>query len=289
MDDLLNFLISGGGLETWLTDHGLGWLVSNQVIMVIGLFLNTVILYYLGWIVIRWGIRSALRSTAKQRSWPKTDTEKREKTLLQIVHSIWKVIAIGYLLAIVLKNVFNVDLSPIMTSAGILGVALGFGSQSLVKDFLTGLFIIAENQYRVGDVVEISGAGGKVERVGTRTTVLRDEDGNVHYIPNGSIQRVVNKTMGYSISRFDIQVDSSGNIDEITKVIDKIGEDLAQDEDWRKKIIKPLKFVSIAEISGKSTTLVIAGRTQPSDQWSVTSEMRRRLIDEFKEKNIALA
>lgn len=289
MDNFLSFLISGGGLETWLIDHNLGWIVSNQTVTVVGLLLNAVIIYYLGWIAIRWGIRSALLSTAKQRSWPQKDTEKREKTLLQIIHSIWKVVAIGYLLAIILKDIFKVDLSPIMTSAGIIGVALGFGSQSLVKDFLTGLFIIAENQYRVGDVVEISGAGGKVERVGTRTTVLRDEDGNVHYIPNGTIQRVVNKTMDYSVSRFNIEIDSSGDIDEITKVINQVGEDLAQDKSWQKKIIKPLKFVSIAEISGKSTTVVIAGRTQPSDQWSVTSEMRRRLINEFKEKNVSLA
>ncbi len=289
MDNFLSFLISGGGLETWLIDHNLGWIVSNQTVTVVGLLLNAVIIYYLGWIAIRWGIRNALLSTAKQRSWPQKDTEKREKTLLQIIHSIWKVVAIGYLLAIILKDIFKVDLSPIMTSAGIIGVALGFGSQSLVKDFLTGLFIIAENQYRVGDVVEISGAGGKVERVGTRTTVLRDEDGNVHYIPNGTIQRVVNKTMDYSVSRFNIEIDSSGDIDEITKVINQVGEDLAQDKSWQKKIIKPLKFVSIAEISGKSTTVVIAGRTQPSDQWSVTSEMRRRLINEFKEKNVSLA
>lgn len=289
MDNFLSFLISGGGLETWLIDHNLGWIVSNQTVTVVGLLLNAVIIYYLGWIAIRWGIRNALLSTAKQRSWPQKDTEKREKTLLQIIHSIWKVVAIGYLLAIILKDIFKVDLSPIMTSAGIIGVALGFGSQSLVKDFLTGLFIIAENQYRVGDVVEISGAGGKVERVSTRTTVLRDEDGNVHYIPNGTIQRVVNKTMDYSVSRFNIEIDSSGDIDEITKVINQVGEDLAQDKSWQKKIIKPLKFVSIAEISGKSTTVVIAGRTQPSDQWSVTSEMRRRLINEFKEKNVSLA
>ena len=124
---------------------------------------------------------------------------KARKNSHPINPSFWQIIIIFYVAAIVANKLFLFDLSPLFASAGIIGVALGFGAQSLVKDFLSGIFIIAENQYRVGDVVDVMGAAGTVERVGTRTTVIRDSEGNVHYVPNGTIQHVINKTMGYSI------------------------------------------------------------------------------------------
>lgn len=289
MENLVNNSLADSAISNWLQSHGLGWLVSEQAVSFVSIIVSAIVLYYIGWFVVKWVIRRSLRSTAKYHSWHRKDVEKREKTLKQIVFSIWKIIIFGYSIGLILNKVFMIDLSPIIASAGIIGVALGFGSQALVKDFLSGLFIIIENQYRVGDVVEMAGATGTVEKVGTRSTVLRDNEGNVHYIPNGTIQRVVNKTMGYSMSRFTIEVSSDNNIDEVTALINKVGEELAQDKKWVKKIIEPPKFLSISEISGKSTTLTIAGKTQPSDQWSVTSEMRHRLITEFEKNKISLS
>ena len=168
-------------------------------------------------------------------------------------------------------------------------MALGFGAQSLVKDFLAGIFIIAENQYRVGDVVDVMGASGTVERVGTRSTVLRDADGNVHYLPNGTIQHVINKTMGYSMSRFTLQLDPSSDISRAADIINETGQQLSKEKSWDKKIIEPPKFVSVGDITGRSVELIVAGKVQPSDQWAVTSEMRRRLLKEFEKQEIELA
>lgn len=289
MDGWIRTSLEQTTADEWLTSRGFGWLANEQLLQLVSIFATTIILYFLGRIAINWGLRKIIRSNAKQRGWHRKDTEKREKTLTQIIASIWRIIVFGYLLLTVMGRVFGINLAPIFASAGIIGVAIGFGSQSLVKDFLSGLFIIAENQYRVGDTVEIMGATGIVERVGARSTVIRDDEGNVHYIPNGTIQRVVNKTMGYSLPRFTIQVDASNDIDKIIKIINQTGKKLASETTWQKKIIDPPQFVSVDDISGKANNLTISGKTQPSDQWDVVSEMRRRLIDQFEKNNIQLS
>ena len=168
-------------------------------------------------------------------------------------------------------------------------MALGFGAQSIIKDFLSGIFIISENQYRVGDIVDIEGATGTVERIGTRSTVIRDVDGNVHYFPNGMVTHVINKTMGYSMARFIVAIHPASDIDQVANIINKLGTKLASEEKWKSKIIEAPAFVSLGELTGNSVEIIIAGKTQPSDQWSVIAEMRRRLLHELEKKGIELA
>ena len=182
----------------------------------------------------------------------------------------------------------GISLAPLFASAGIIGVALGFGAQSLVKDFLSGIFIISENQYRIGDIIEIDGATGTVERIGARSTVIRDADGNVHYFPNGIVQHVINKTMGYSMARFSITIHSSHDLDDVIGLIKAPGKKLARELKWKEKILEAPAFVSVGEFTPNGVTITIAGKTLPSDQWSVASEMRRRLLSEFEEKGIEL-
>ena len=272
-----------------MIEHGLGWLVSERMVETVSIVIGAVIVYYFGRMFITWAIRYAIHSTAKHRSWHRKDIEKRENTLTQLIRSFWRITIIAYIAAMVASKLFYFDLSPLFASAGIIGVALGFGAQSLVKDFLAGIFIIAENQYRVGDVVDVMGASGTVERVGTRSTVLRDADGNVHYLPNGTIQHVINKTMGYSMSRFTLQLDPSSDISRAADIINETGQQLSKEKSWDKKIIEPPKFVSVGDITGRSVELIVAGKVQPSDQWAVTSEMRRRLLKEFEKQEIELA
>lgn len=288
-DALMKQFLNYSNAQEWLNARGLGWIINQRIIDLFNVIIGSIIAYYLGRIFIRWAIRYAIRSTAKHRSWHRKDIEKREKTLTSLIQSFWRIAIIGYIVAMTANRLFYFDLSPLFASAGVIGVALGFGAQSLVKDFLAGIFIIAENQYRVGDVVEISGANGNIERVGTRSTVIRDVDGNVHYIPNGTIQHVINKTMGYSMSRFTLQLDPAVDISEVTEIINTTGEKLAKEKNWQKKIINPPKFISISDITGRSISIVIAGKVQPSDQWAVTSEMRSRLLKKFDEHNINLA
>ena len=288
-DTLIKQLLNSSRFDEWMTEHGLGWLVSERMVETVSIVIGAVIVYYLGRIFITWAIRYAIHSTAKHRSWHRKDIEKRENTLTQLIRSFWRITIIAYIAAMVASKLFYFDLSPLFASAGIIGVALGFGAQSLVKDFLAGIFIIAENQYRVGDVVDVMGASGTVERVGTRSTVLRDADGNVHYLPNGTIQHVINKTMGYSMSRFTLQLDPSSDISRAADIINETGQQLSKEKSWDKKIIEPPKFVSVGDITGRSVELIVAGKVQPSDQWAVTSEMRRRLLKEFEKQEIELA
>lgn len=289
MDTLIKQLLNSSRFDEWMTEHGLGWLVNERMVETVSIVIGAVIVYYFGRMFITWAIRYAIHSTAKHRSWHRKDIEKRENTLTQLIRSFWRITIIAYIAAMVASKLFYFDLSPLFASAGIIGVALGFGAQSLVKDFLAGIFIIAENQYRVGDVVDVMGASGTVERVGTRSTVLRDADGNVHYLPNGTIQHVINKTMGYSMSRFTLQLDPSSDISRAADIINETGQQLSKEKSWDKKIIEPPKFVSVGDITGRSVELIVAGKVQPSDQWAVTSEMRRRLLKEFEKQEIELA
>lgn len=289
MDTFIQHILNASSADEWMINRGLGWLVSTQVIETISIVIGSIMVYYMGRIFIDWAIRYAIRSTAKHRAWHRKDIEKRQNTLSQLMRSFWRIIMIAYVIAMAANKLFSFDLSPLFASAGIIGVALGFGAQSLVKDFLSGIFIIAENQYRVGDVVDVMGAIGTVERVGTRSTVIRDVDGNVHYLPNGTIQHVINKTMGYSMSRFMLQLDPASDINEVTEIINAVGLKLSKEKSWDQKIIEPPRFASVADITGRAVEIVVAGKVQPSDQWAVTSEMRRRLLREFDKKGIALA
>lgn len=268
------------GIEQWMRNVGF------DVLTTIGI---AVVLFYIGSGLLAKLVKQAVKSTAKHRDWHRKDMEKRQKTLSALFVSIWRIMIIIFVIVSILTKVFRLDLAPLFASAGIIGVALGFGAQSLIKDFLSGIFIIAENQYRVGDIIAIEGASGTVERIGTRSTVLRDADGNVHYFPNGMVMHVINKTMGYSMARFNIAVHPSSNLDEVADIIDRIGTELASESEWKNKIIKAPAFVSIGEFTGTAVDLLIAGKTQPSDQWSVTAEMRKRLLEALDDANIELA
>lgn len=282
-------VLNATSLDEWMSANHMGWLVSPSALELFGIIIGSLIIYYLGKLFITRGIRHILRSTAKQRAWHRKDIEKREATLVSLMKSFWHIVMLAYVAAMIASKVFGLDLSPLFASAGIIGVALGFGSQSLVKDVLSGVFIIAENQYRVGDVVDIEGSAGTVERIGMRSTVIRDVEGNVHYVPNGTIQKVINKTMGYSVSRFTIHVEPGSDIAKVTKIINSVGLKLSKDPAWKKKIIDPPSFVAIGDITGRAIEITISGKTMPSDQWSVTSEMRSRLHVVFEKEGVLLA
>lgn len=277
-------------LQKWLGEPAIDFIEIHWVNF-LGIIVVTFLAYYAGTRLVDAIVHRAVRG-AKHRVWHRKDIEKRQKTLSNLFRSIWKILVLGAFSYAVLNEFFpkiEVTLAPLFASAGIIGVAIGFGAQSLIKDFLSGIFIISENQYRVGDVVEIEGFSGTVERIGTRSTVLRDTEGNVHYFPNGMVQHVINKTMGFSMARFTLLVQPSTDIDALSDIIDEIGKELAIEDTWKDKIIEPPAFVSLGDITGNSTEIIVAGKTQPSDQWAVTSEMRRRLHEAFEEKDIKLA
>lgn len=266
----------------WLTDHYVDFVV---------IFIIALIAYFAGTRLVRIIVRRAVKG-ARHKQWHKKDIEKRQKTLVDLFVSIWRIvifISVIYAVIRVFVPDITTTLAPLFASAGIIGLAIGFGAQSLIKDFLSGIFIISENQYRVGDIIDIEGFSGTVERIGTRSTVIRDVDGQVHYFPNGMIQHVINKTMGYSMARFTMLLHPQTDVDDVVKIIDNLGKTLIEEDEWKDKILEPPAFVAVGEITGSSVEIIVAGKTQPSDQWSVIAEMRRRLLDEFEQKQIRLA
>ncbi|HET6746777.1 MAG TPA: mechanosensitive ion channel family protein [Candidatus Saccharimonadales bacterium] len=270
-------------------DTVINWTLQNSLDLVVTLII-VIAVYYLGTALLGRVIKSAVQASMKRHDWHYKDIEKRQKTLAELFNNTWRVLIITIGALILFSKLFpGVSLAPLFASAGIIGVALGFGAQSLVKDFISGIFIISENQYRVGDIIEIDGATGTVERIGARSTVIRDADGNVHYFPNGIVQHVINKTMGYSMAHFTVTVHPSHDLDEVIDIINTTGKTLAKEPKWKSKILEPPVFSSVGEFSSSGVTITISGKTLPSDQWSVTSEMRRKLLSKFEEKGIALS
>lgn len=250
------------------------------------ILLVVILLYVIGARIVQWLVGRLFKRAYKHRLHAK-DLEKRQNTLKGLVANIWKTIVVFVgILAIARLFLSAEELAPVFASAGILGVAFGFGAQSLVKDFLSGIFIISENQYRVGDVIEIDGFGGTVERIGSRSTVLRDVEGNVHYFPNGIIQHVINKTMGYSNARVTISIVPDADIDEASAIINAIGNDMLTEDAWKNKIIEAPQYVMMGDISATSVELIVSGKVQPSDQWAVSAELRRRILQEFEKSDI---
>ncbi len=216
------------------------------------------------------------------------DERLREETLVSTITAGVHVF-IWIMGGMLILSELGINIAPLIAGAGIAGVALGFGAQSMVKDFLAGIFIVFENQYRVGDVVEFNQTiSGTVSRITLRTTVLRDLDGNVHHIPNGMIGIATNKTMDYANVNLDITVSYDTDIDALEKLINKVGNELAEDEKWRKKIKDAPQFVRVSNFAESAIVVKILGKTEPVQQWSVAGELRRRLKKAFDEAGIEM-
>lgn len=244
------------------------------------------VLYWVGPMLVNW-LMSHVLVTHYQRTLHKKDLEKRQRTLASLFTNVWRILVVIGTAYYIFTLFFDAKaLAPLFASAGIIGVAFGFGAQSLVKDFLSGVFIISENQYRVGDIIEIEGFGGTVERIGVRSTVIRDVDGNVHYFPNGMVQHVINKTMGYSMARFSVSVSPDTDIDSVAKIIDEAGLKLAGEEVWKNRILEAPHFVMMGDFNATAVNLIVSGKTQPSDQWAVVAEMRLRLLEAFEQEGV---
>lgn len=245
------------------------------------------------YIVRRFGtmlLTGFIRRTARHRSHgdlSEEDIKKRQDTLISMSAAVLRVLVWLVAAFSIVRLIFpTLDLTPILASASVLGVALGFGAQTVIKDFLSGLFIILENQYRVGDVVTLDSATGTVEQITIRSTVLRDNDGSVHYIPNGSITHAINKTMGFSKINLSVEVSPSTDVDQLSTIINELGTKLASDDKWKNKIMEPPHFLGIGTFTSTTLEVKIIGKTQPTAQWAVMNELRRRLLNAFKKAGI---
>ncbi|MCA9324356.1 mechanosensitive ion channel family protein [Candidatus Saccharibacteria bacterium] len=234
-------------------------------------------------------MRQFIRRTIRPESFKTVQDEKqREDTLISTVGAGLRAV-IWIITTLLLLSEVGIDIAPLLAGAGIAGVALGFGAQSMVRDFLAGFFILSENQYRVGDVIRINNeVSGKVERVTLRHTMLRDLDGMVHHIPNGEVRLATNMTMEFANVNLDIGVGYETDIGKLEKVINEVGRILSGDPEWRDAIIEAPKFLRIKDFADSAMIVKIVGKTNPMQQWSVTGELRKRLKIAFDKNNIEI-
>jgi small conductance mechanosensitive channel len=182
----------------------------------------------------------------------------------------------------------GLDVTPIIASASVLGFALAFGAQSLVKDFFSGFFILIENQFTIGDIVALENVSGTVEHISLRITVLRDLKGVVHYIPNGSIRQVSNKTQGWSRVVMEISVSYGEDPDKAMRILNEVLQEMAQDPTCAQNIIEAPSVEGVENLTERSIDIRIMIKTPPGQQWSVAREARLRIKKRFDEQGISI-
>ena len=205
-----------------------------------------------------------------------SEQSKRVETGTRLIQSTVTGLIIT-LLGLEVLSELGINLAPLLAAAGIGGLAIGFGAQALIKDLISGFFLLFENQVRIGDVVNVGGNSGFVESMGFRVLTLRDLHGNVHVIPNGSIDRVINMTRDYSRYVFDIGVSYREDPDEVMAILRKIGDEIIEDPEFAPDILEPLEMLGVDRFEDSAVVIRCRITTKPIKQWRVGREFNRRL------------
>jgi small-conductance mechanosensitive channel len=212
---------------------------------------------------------------------------QRAETIGSVLRSSTAIVIYTVAGAMILAEL-GFDLGPVIASAGIVGVAVGFGAQNLIKDFLNGMFMILEDQYGVGDVIDAGEATGTVEAVGLRTTRLRDVAGTVWHIRNGEIVRIGNKSQGWARAVLDIAVAWDSDVSHVRDVMKATADAMAAEEDWADKITEPPEVWGVEELGSSGLVVRLAVKTAPLEQWTVARELRERVKAAFDREGIAI-
>jgi small conductance mechanosensitive channel len=261
-------------LASWLTTSG---------IKIIGILIALVILSQMSRWIAKWMERFVYEKDPLLAS----EAKKRANTLGNILRHAFLII-ITFVAVLMILGELGIQLGPLLATAGIGAVAIGFGAQSLVKDMISGFFIILENQYRIGDVIEVAGVSGLVESVGLRKTVLRDLQGKVHTIPNGEIKVVSNLSKEWSRSVLDLGISYREDIDRVIELLIGIGKELESEEPFKSAILEPLQILGVEKFDESQMIIRMMVKTAPLKQWDVGRELRRRIKIRFDEKGIQL-
>lgn len=276
-------MIENFNLTNWLNESLLEWALTHG--------LKIVIIIIVGFIIgrtLHYVIETAVRKAVTPHGFSsKRAEEKRENTIIEILSGSARIVLWVVIFMMVLSEL-GVNVAPLLAGAGIVGVAVGFGGQYLIRDIITGIFVIWENQFRVGDVVTIGDATGVVESVTLRVTVLRDMNGVVHTIPNGEIKQTSNQTKGFSRINMNIGVGYGDDIEKVEKVVNAVGKALAQDTEWADKIQSAPQFLRVDNFGDSSVDIKILGETKPGEQWAVAGELRKRLKYAFDKEGIEI-
>ena len=212
---------------------------------------------------------------------------KRARTLGRLVQNALTAFVLGVALLTILREL-NIDIMPLLTGAGIAGLAVGFGAQTLVKDLISGFFLILDDHVRVGDVAKINGTGGLVEAINLRTIVLRDHEGTVHVFPNGSITTLANMTKDFAYAVVDVGFGYGEDADRVVEVLRSVGQSVAEDPALRVNVLAPTEVQAVEAFGGGQMTVRVRLKTRPLTQWDIARELRRRIKKAFDAKGIQL-
>ena len=270
-----NFLTWLESIVPWLLSHG----IKIVIIAVVAYILKRII----HGVIVR-TIRIAVRSENYQS---KDAEEKRENTLISLFTVTIQTLIVLIAGMMILEEL-GVEIGPMLAAAGIVGLAFGFGGQYLIRDIITGLFIILENQYRIGDVVNINDTGGSVENITLRKTTLRDLNGTVHHIPHGEIKTVSNLTKDFARVNINLRISYSSNIEHVINVVNRVGNELANDSQFKDSILKPIQFVRVDKFADSAIEIKMLGDTKVLKQWEVAGEFRKRLKIAFDNEGIEI-
>lgn len=260
------------------------WTWPDTLIEIGVILLVMVIAWQVAVVATRRLVNKALKRREENRSeggtskWLGLDNPRqiqRTRTLGSMLTSVaaFVIVTVGILMIL---STLGLPMGPLLTSAGIGGIAIGFGAQALVKDFLSGIFLIAEDQFGVGDYVDLGEVSGTVEEVGLRVTKLRDPGGQVWYVRNGEIIRVGNVSQGWSNAMVDIPVDYRSNPQEVIRVVEKVVREVGEDEDHQDKLLETPQVLGVESIQGTTMTIRVLAKCVANQQWGVQREIRER-------------
>jgi small-conductance mechanosensitive channel len=248
-----------------------------------------VLVIFGGYVLIRVLRAIANKSTDLQiRKLPPGVRVQQVRTVAGVLTSVG-VFVIYFVALLMVLGQLGLNLGPMLASAGIAGLAIGFGAQTLVHDFINGFFILLENQYDIGDTVRIAGVKGVVERMSLRNTVLRDEDGTVHTVPNSAIQIVSNTTRDWSQLALKVTVAYSEPSDKIVGLLKQIGADVRNDSTYEQEIVSDIDVPGIDRVGNGEAEYLVLIKTRPNKQYAVSREMRRRIKEVFEKNNVQAA
>lgn len=268
-------------------EKSIGWLITTGLSVIVVLVIAYLLSRFYRMAIKR--LRLFILKKAEERAGIETPEEinKRVVTLSSILKATG-VVAIWVIASMIILKQVGIDIGPILAGAGIIGLAVGFGAQNLVRDVISGFFILLENQVRVGDVAIINGTGGLVESINLRTITLRDLSGVVHIFPNGTINTLSNMTKDWSAMVFNIGVAYKEDTDRVAQVMTEVAEELRSDDNFKDKILEPLEIFGLDSFDDSAVVIKARFKTRPIQQWSVGREYRRRLKKAFDEKNIEI-
>ena len=229
--------------------------------------------------------REATEGTAQELS--AVEVQKRMDTLDDLGGRVIRFFVI-VIAGIMILSALDLDIGPAIAGLGVVGIAVGFGAQSLVRDYLNGALILAENQYSKGDVVSIAGVSGAVEDFSLRRTTLRDLDGTVHTVPNGEIKVASNRTRTWARINQNVTVAFGTDIDKAIQVVEELGKSMAADPVWKRRILEPPRVERVESIDERGITLKILGTVRASEQWAAGGEFRKLLLETFTKNGIDL-